>query len=205
MNIHFTKRDKQMENKHVSRYSASLVVMKMQIKITVRPHYIPIRMTKWKRLTVLDWTVLLKNSCPLKPQNMTLFGKKEREEEGKERKRKKTESRPQIKPKWDYKFLWFSSVQFSRVQFFATPRTAAHEQARPPCPSPTPGACSKSCPLSRWCHPTISSSVVTFSCLQSFPASRSFQWVSSSHQVAKVLELQLQHQSFQWIFRTDFL
>ena len=47
--------------------------------------------------------------------------------------------------------------------------------ARPPCPSPTPGACSNSCPLSQWCHPTISSSVVPFSsCLQSFPASGSF-------------------------------
>ena len=55
-------------------------------------------------------------------------------------------------------------------------------------------------------HPTISSSVVPFfSCLQSFPASGLFQWVSSSHQVAKVLEFQIQHQSFQWIFRTDFL
>ena len=43
-----------------------------------------------------------------------------------------------------------------------------------PCPSPTPGACSNSCPLSQWYHPTISSSVVPFSCLQSFPASRSF-------------------------------
>ena len=47
--------------------------------------------------------------------------------------------------------------------------------ARPPCPSPTPGACSNSCPSSRWCHPTISSSAVPFSsCLQSFPASGSF-------------------------------
>ena len=47
--------------------------------------------------------------------------------------------------------------------------------ARPHCPSPTPGACSDSCPSSRWCHPTISSSVVPFSsCLQSFPASGSF-------------------------------
>ena len=55
-----------------------------------------------------------------------------------------------------------------------------------------------------WCHPTISSSVIPFSsCLQSFPASGSFPWVSSSHQVAIVVELQLQ--SFQWIFRTDFL
>ena len=44
--------------------------------------------------------------------------------------------------------------------------------ARLPCPSPSPGACSNSCPLSRWCHPTVSSSIIPFSsCLQSFPAS----------------------------------
>ena len=49
---------------------------------------------------------------------------------------------------------------------------------RLPCPSPTPRACSNSCSSSRWCHPTISSSVVPFSsCLQSFPASGLFQWV----------------------------
>ena len=49
------------------------------------------------------------------------------------------------------------------------------QHARLPCPSPIPGACSNSCPLSWWCHPTISSSVVPFSfCLQSFPASGSF-------------------------------
>ena len=48
------------------------------------------------------------------------------------------------------------------------------QYARLPCPSPTPGACSNSCPLSQWCHPTILSSVVPFSsCLQSFPASGS--------------------------------
>ena len=47
--------------------------------------------------------------------------------------------------------------------------------------------------------------VISFFCLQSFPASGSSLWVSSLHQVAKILELQLQHQSFQWIFRTDFL
>ena len=76
----------------------------------------------------------------------------------------------------------------------------------PPCPSPTPGVYLNSCPLSRWCHPTILSSVIPFSsCLQSFPASGSLSNVSSLHQVAKVLEFQLQHQSFQWIFRTDFL
>ena len=79
-----------------------------------------------------------------------------------------------------------------------------------PCPSQSPRACSNSCPLSQWCHPTISSSVISFSsCLQSFPASQSFPMVSSSHQVARVLECQLQHQSFRWYsglisFRTDW-
>ena len=49
------------------------------------------------------------------------------------------------------------------------------QQARFPCPSTSPGVCLNSCPLSRWCHPTISSSVVPFSsCLLSFPASGSF-------------------------------
>ena len=47
--------------------------------------------------------------------------------------------------------------------------------ARPPCPSPVSGVYSNSCPLSQWCHPTISSSVIPFSHLQSFPASGSFQ------------------------------
>ena len=79
------------------------------------------------------------------------------------------------------------------------------QHARPPCPSPTPGVHPNSCPLSRRCHPTVSSSVVPFSCPQSFPASGSLQMVSSSHQVAKVMEFQLQHQSFLLIFRTYFL
>ena len=49
------------------------------------------------------------------------------------------------------------------------------QHARLPCPSPSPGVCSNSCPLSRWCHPTISSSAIPFSsCLPSFPASGSF-------------------------------
>ena len=67
----------------------------------------------------------------------------------------------------------FSSVQLlSGVQLFATPLTAAR---RPPCPSPTSGVHPNWCPLSQWCHPTISSSVIPFSsCPQSFPASESF-------------------------------
>ena len=91
----------------------------------------------------------------------------------------------------------FQSLNY--VWLFVTPWTAA---CRPPCPS-TPIVYSNSCPLSWWCHPTNSSSVVSFSShLQSFPASGLF---SSSHQVAKRLEFQLQHQFFQWIFRTVFL
>ena len=102
--------------------------------------------------------------------------------------------------------LQLNPVQFSRsvVSNFLWPRGLQH--ARPPCPSPTPRVYSDSSPLSWWCHPTILSSVVRFSsCLQSFPASGFFKRVSSLHEVAKVLEFQLQHQSFQWIFSTDFL
>ena len=58
--------------------------------------------------------------------------------------------------------------QFSSLQ----PHGLQH--TRPPCPSPTAGVYSNSCPSSQWCHPTILSSVVPFSCLQSFPASESF-------------------------------
>ena len=67
------------------------------------------------------------------------------------------------------------SIQFSRSVVSESLWSYGLQQARLPCPSSTPGACSNSCPLSRWCHPTISSSVVPFfSCLQSFPASGSF-------------------------------
>ena len=70
----------------------------------------------------------------------------------------------------------FSSVQFSRSVVSDSLRPHESQHARPPCPSPTPGVHSKSCPSSQWCHPTISSSVVPFSShLQSFPASGFFQ------------------------------
>ena len=98
-----------------------------------------------------------------------------------------------------------SSVQSpSRVWFFAT---HGLQHAMPPCPSPTPGAYSNSCPSSQWCHPTISSSVVHPLLLlpSIFLSIRVFSNESALHQVAKVLEFLLQHQSFQWIFRTDFL
>ena len=99
-----------------------------------------------------------------------------------------------------------SSVQFSLSVVPDSLWPPGLEDARLPCPSPTPGVYSNSCPSSQWCHPTISSSVVPFSsCLQSFQHQGLFQWVSSSHQVTKGLELQLQHQSFQWIFRIDLI
>ena len=68
-----------------------------------------------------------------------------------------------------------SSAQFSLSVVSDSLQPHRLQHARPPCPSPTPGAYSNSCPLSRWCHPTISSSVIPFSsCPQSVPASRSF-------------------------------
>ena len=74
-----------------------------------------------------------------------------------------------------------SSVQFSSFQFSRSvvsdslwPHELQH--TRPPCPSPTPGVHPNPCPLTQWCHPTISSSVIPFSsCPQSFPTSGSFQ------------------------------
>ena len=69
-----------------------------------------------------------------------------------------------------------SSVQFSHSVVSDSLRPHESQHARPPCPSPTPGVDPNSCPSSRWCHPTISSSVIHFSSYpQSFPASGSFQ------------------------------
>ena len=76
--------------------------------------------------------------------------------------------------KWNHTML-VSSVQFSRSVVSVSLWLHELQHARPPCPSPAPGACSNSCPSSQWCHPAISSSTVPFSsCLQYFPASGSF-------------------------------
>ena len=175
-----------------------------------------------------------------------------------------------------------NSVQFSRSIVSNSWQPHEPQHARPPCPSPNPRVHPNPCPLSRWCHPSISSSVIPFSSPQHFPASGSFhfffllllliffffnfilflnlnhciilpniktnppqvymcspswtllpppsphhpsgssqctspkhpvsciepglfKWVSSSHHVAKVLEFQLHHLSFQWTPRTDLL
>ena len=84
-----------------------------------------------------------------------------------------------------YILLLFSSLVMSNSLW---PHGLQH--ARFPCPSPTPGDFSNSCPLSQWCHPAISSSVIPFSCLQSFPASGSFimsQFFASGGQSIRTL------------------
>ena len=79
-------------------------------------------------------------------------------------------------PKWEGNPRKKGSVQFSHSVVSDSLRPHEPQHARPPCPSPMPGVHPNPCPLSPWCHPTISSSVVPFSShLQSFPASVSFQ------------------------------
>ena len=99
----------------------------------------------------------------------------------------------------------FSSVQFSHSVVSDSLRPHELQQARPPCPSPTPGVYSNSCPSSQWCHPAISFSVIPFSsCPQSLPASGSFpmsqlfSWSGQSTGVsasASVLPMNTQHWS----------
>ena len=92
----------------------------------------------------------------------------------------------------------FSSVQFSCSVMFNCLWPHALQHTRLPCPSPTPGAYSNSCPLSLWCHPTISSSVIPFSsCLRYFPASGSFPKKSGGQSIgvsalASVLPMNIQ-------------
>ena len=98
------------------------------------------------------------------------------------------------KPSWtetnSHRKQVYGSVQFSRSVVSDSLRPHGLQHTRLPCPSPTLGACSKSCPLSWWCHPTILSSVIPFSfCLQSFPASGSFpvsQFFASGGQSIRV-------------------
>ena len=79
---------------------------------------------------------------------------------------------------WYLQFSWrdLSSVQFSPSVMSGSLRPHGLQHAVPPCPSPTHRIYSNSCPLSQWCHSAISSTVISISsCLQSFPASGSFQ------------------------------
>ena len=106
----------------------------------------------------------------------------------------------------DHNGLLWDSVQFSHSVMSDSLWPHGLRYTRLPYSSPTPRAYSNSCPLSQWCiqpsHPLSCPFPPAFSHSQHQGL---FTWVSSSYQVAKVLEFQLQHQSFQWIFRTDFL
>ena len=100
----------------------------------------------------------------------------------------------------------FHSVQFSLSVMSNSLQPHESQHARPPCPSPTPRVYPNSCPSSQWWHPATSSSVIPFSPAPNPSQHQGLsQWVNSLHQVAKVLEFQLQHQSFQWTPRTDLL
>ena len=100
----------------------------------------------------------------------------------------------------------FNSVQFSRSVLSDSLWPHGLQHARPPCPTPTPRVHPNPCPLNRWCHPTISSSVIPFpSCPESFPASGSFPVSQLSTWGGQSIGVLLQHQSFQRTPRTDLL
>ena len=97
-----------------------------------------------------------------------------------------------------------SQVSHSVVSESLWPHGLQH--AGLPCPSPTPEACSNSCPATLWCYLAISSSVVPFSSrLQTFPASVSFPLNQLFASGGQSIGVSASHQSFQWISRTDFL
>ena len=104
---------------------------------------------------------------------------------------------------WEYKTV---SVHFSHPVMSDSLRPHESQHARPPCPSPIPGVYSNSCPSSWWCHPA-SPPLSSPAPPAPNPSQHQglFQWVNFLHVVAKVLEFQLQHQSFQWTPRTDLL
>ena len=97
--------------------------------------------------------------------------------------------------------MQLSSVQFSHSVLFNSLRPHGLQHATLPCPSPTLGACSNSCPLCRWCHPIISSSVVPFSSrLQSFSASGSFPMSQSFASGSQSIGVQCRRPSFDsWV------
>ena len=99
-----------------------------------------------------------------------------------------------------------SSAQFSHSVLSDSLRPHGLQHARPPSPSPTPGVCSNLMPIELVMPSNnLILCVPLSSCRDLSQHQGLLKWVSSSHQVAQLLELQLQHQSFQWIFRTDFL
>ena len=98
-----------------------------------------------------------------------------------------------------------SLVQFSHSVMSDSLLHHKLQHARPPCPSPTPGVYPNPCPLSQWCHPTILSSVIPFSCPQSFPPSGSFPMSQLFTSRGQSIGISASTSDFQWTPRTDLL
>ena len=117
----------------------------------------------------------------------------------------------------NYYFPFFFSISLFEVQFSSVTQSYPTlcdpmlQHSRPPCPSLNSKVYSNSCPLSRWCHPIISSSVIPFSsCLQSFPTSRSFQmsqfFASGGQRISFSFRISLSNEYWGLIsFRMDWL
>ena len=102
--------------------------------------------------------------------------------------------------------LWWQLLSFSCSVVSDSLRPHGLQHTRLPCPSLSPRVCSNSCQSSLWCHPPISSSIVPFSsCIQSSPPSWSLPMSWLFPLGGQSIGVQFQHQSFQWIFRTNFL
>ena len=97
------------------------------------------------------------------------------------------------------------SVQFSHSVMSDSLWPHGLQHARPPCPSPTLRACSNLCQLSQWCPPTISSSVVPFSCPQSFPASGSFPMSQLFASVCQIIRVSASASVLPMNIQCDFL
>ena len=100
----------------------------------------------------------------------------------------------------------FQFIQFSQSVVTDSLRPHEPQHTRPPCPSPTPRVYPNPCPWSRWCHPTISSSVVSFSsCPQSFPASGSFLMSQLFTSGGQSIGVSASTSVLRWTPRTDLL